>query len=118
MSKSEDIYKATEYEVARIKRVEILKTAEKIISKDRQNSYGNPEDNFKTIARYWNIYLSSINNNYVACIGPDNVAMMMVLLKIARTATSPKYEDNYIDICGYAANAAEVAERVCCKNDK
>ena len=40
------------------------------------------------------------------CIRSEDVAMMMVLLKVARTFRGTK-ADTYIDIAGYAACAAE-----------
>lgn len=40
---------------------------------------------------------------------PRKVAELMLLLKIARTVTSPT-EDSYIDLIGYAAIAGEFAE--------
>ena len=39
----------------------------------------------------------------------EDVAIMMILLKIARIQTGTFKPDNYIDIAGYAACAAEVA---------
>ena len=35
---------------------------------------------------------------------------MMCLLKIARLATSPMKEDNWVDLAGYAANGCELVE--------
>jgi hypothetical protein len=35
--------------------------------------------------------------------------MMMALLKIARIASGQTKEDNYVDLCGYAACAGEIA---------
>ena len=39
-----------------------------------------------------------------------DVAAMMVLLKIARTQAGNHNIDDYIDACGYAAIAGEIAE--------
>jgi len=41
--------------------------------------------------------------------------MLMTLVKVARTISSPKHEDNYVDICGYSAIANELAKEK--KND-
>lgn len=90
-------------------RKECLETALDIVSKDRQNDYGTPESNFGTIAAYWNTYLHSTGALEVTgWISPHDVAAMMCLLKIARIATSPTKDDNWIDLAGYAANGAEV----------
>lgn len=41
-------------------------------------------------------------------LGPDDVAAMMMLLKIARIATGEPKEDNWIDAAGYAACGGEI----------
>ena len=91
-------------------RKECLNMALDIVSKDRQNDYGTPESNFGTIAKYWTTYL----RKYCKTINiyPHDVAAMMCLLKISRTATSPMKEDNWVDLAGYAANGIEVAHSV------
>ena len=90
-------------------RKECLETALEIVMKDRQNDYGTPESNFRNIAEYWTTYLNSRGlEGYVT--GFD-VAAMMSLLKIARVASSPAKEDNWVDLAGYAANGAEVAPK-------
>lgn len=88
-------------------REEILKTAINIITKDRQDQYGNAEDSFSKIADYWTVFLKGSLNDGCA-ITADDVAMMMILLKIARSDSNPMHLDNYVDICGYAALAGEM----------
>ena len=83
------------------KRDEILDTAKKIINGRREDDYGSAEDNFSTIAKLWSEYLSSHVN-------PKDVAMMMILLKVARMGTGAGTEDCLVDICGYAALAVEM----------
>lgn len=67
------------------------------------------------IARLWEDYLraSCVSPDADVSVGSDDVANMMVLLKVARagTAIHPK-ADNWIDIAGYAACAAEIATEV------
>lgn len=86
-------------------RKECLDTANSIVHADRQNDYGSPEDNFKTVATYWNNYLMSCKG----VIKPEDVAVMLLLLKVARIATSPAKDDNWIDIAGYASCGCEIA---------
>lgn len=74
--------------------------AKKIVYGDRNKDYGNPEDNFNTIAYFWSTYLTSKFNIETQIIAED-VAMMMILLKVARESNSHK-RDNLIDIIGYA----------------
>lgn len=84
-------------------REETLQEALKIVTKDRQNAYGTPEDNFSCIAGLWSSYLG-------VPISSQQVAVLMILLKIARSKASPSYPDNYVDIAGYAACGAELVE--------
>lgn len=85
-----------------------LETAIGCVTQDRQNDYGAPENNFATIAAYWNVYMSSKGHRPVFL--PEDVAIMMGLLKVARMASSPKKADNYVDGAGYFAIAAELTE--------
>ena len=67
---------------------------------DRMTDYGHPLDNYRAIAGFWSNYLS---HKYGAdfAIGPDDVGLMMILLKMARECHKPK-PDNLTDIIGYA----------------
>lgn len=86
-------------------REQTLNEALKCVTKDRQSTYGTPESNFGCIADLWSAYLGRP-------ITAQQVAVMMILLKISRTKSSPGYEDNYVDIAGYAACAAELSTAV------
>ena len=85
-------------------RKEILESAIQTVCKDRQDKYGNCEDNFGIIAELWSGYLD-------AEVRPEDVAVMMMLLKIARIRTGVYDPDNYIDIAGYAACGSEIASK-------
>lgn len=95
-------------ESPRPQRAMILEDARMAVCSDRNHQYGDPEDNFKTIADYWNDYLSGIKHRELTA---SDVADMMVLFKIARNTTAPhlKKSDNYVDIAGYAACGGEIA---------
>ena len=84
-------------------RERILEEARLIISKDRNVDYGEPEQNFERIADLWSSYLGP--NRWVLA---HEVAVMMVLLKVARIATSPHKEDHWVDLVGYAACGGEI----------
>ena len=84
-----------------MKRDEILEMAKKTITEDRNDQYGEPEDNFKEIARYWSLYLNKKITAY-------DVAIMMTLFKLARMTTGKTKEDNFIDAIGYLACGAEI----------
>lgn len=83
-------------------RNDTLEQAENIINGERQGQYGSPENSFQTIAKFWTAYLGRD-------ISATDVANMMILLKVARNASGVYKNDNYIDICGYAAIGNELA---------
>lgn len=82
-------------------RRECLETAEHMVNGDREHDYGTPEDNFKTIAGLWSVYLGKE-------ISSLDVAMLMALMKIARIKAGTK-PDSFVDLAGYAACGAEIA---------
>ena len=91
-------------------RKEILAAANKAVhAEDMDHDYGKPEDNFQTIAELWNTYLEAMSDEEIYLSSRD-VANMMILLKVARAATSTKC-DHWIDIAGYAACGGEIDGR-------
>ena len=88
-----------------ITRIEFLGLANECVCGDRNLQYGEPEDNFSDIAKLWSSYLD-------IDIGPEDVAIMMCLFKIARLKSS-YYEskDSWVDLIGYAACGGEIALR-------
>ncbi len=81
---------------------DILDKAKTIINGERQGTYGNAEDNFASIAAFWSTYLNTP-------IDSTDVVNMMILMKVARNSSGVYKDDNYIDICGYAALGGEIA---------
>lgn len=91
----------------------VLETAIKTICQDRQDQYGNPENNFQTIAELWTTYLRAadvIKVHSDAAVMPHDVAAMMCLLKLARVATGSAKLDNWVDLAGYAALGGEMEQ--------
>jgi hypothetical protein len=84
-------------------KTEILKTANELITKDRQITHGQAEDNFANISNLWSAYLNHP-------ITQQDVAILMVLLKVVRFKGNPTHIDNAIDMCGYSALAGEIAQ--------
>lgn len=78
----------------------VLGEAMAAVLTDRETSYGTPESNFGLIADLWTAYKG-------VDFRPDEVAAMMILLKLARHKSAKKF-DNPVDIAGYAACMAEV----------
>ncbi len=82
-------------------RRQILDAAIQCVCSDRETQYGSPEDSFNRIAKLWTAYHDI---PYTA----HDVAMMMALLKVARITEGRFKDDNYVDLAGYAACAAEI----------
>ena len=89
-----------------VKLGDCLDEAKATICGERQDVYGSPEDSFAVIAQYWEVYLQE----YKVCSDPlsaKDIAHMMVLFKMARIQGQKPSRDSYVDICGYAAIAAD-----------
>ena len=82
-------------------RDEILDAAKKCVVGDREQDYGRPERNFKTIADLWSVYLG-------VTIDAVDVAALLALLKLARIRSGHAKADNWIDLAGYAACGGEI----------
>lgn len=95
-----------------MKRADVLDAARVAVCTDREHSYGKPEDNFRTIARLWMVYVAAAHPEVPLPVEltPKDVAIMMALLKVARIATG-KSDDSYVDLAGYAACAAEMDDK-------
>jgi hypothetical protein len=86
----------------------ILDTAKRLTSSDRQKDYGHPKDNFRRIADLWNSYLINRKNPETE-ISTEDVAWMMVLLKIGRDLNKPTL-DNLVDSVGYIRTLAMIRD--------
>src|ERR1700678_1741999 len=77
---------------------------------DRAFNYGAPENNFRRIGdlwnAWWNVRVPSTDDT--APFGPVDIAVMNILLKVARLANTPSHNDSWIDIAGYAACGADI----------
>lgn len=91
-------------------REHLLKQAIAITTGDRNAAYGSPEDNFANIAAYWNSYLTQAHKASIV-LTPQDVAHLMILMKMARLATNPAHYDSLLDIAGYAACAADCQQK-------
>lgn len=89
-------------EVSTWSRSKVLDTAKEYVTKDRAAEHGDMEDNFLTIAAYWNTHLG------IHSVGPQDVAVMMALLKLARIKQNEGHLDNWVDACGYMACGGEI----------
>ena len=89
---------------------EVCGRAASLVGGDRQKTHGDKVENHQNIAGLWNAYLGwrLVSDGWLK---PADVALMMALLKIARTKTGSHNLDDYVDLAGYAGVAAEIAER-------
>lgn len=74
----------------------ILTRAEEIINGQRVKDYGDARENHLRIATLWSAYKQGVE------FSPEDVAVMMILLKIARFMENGYHEDTVVDIAGYA----------------
>ena len=84
-----------------------------IVGGQRAIDYGDKTQNHKRIADLWNMWIfESRKNNILTCgdgLSAYDVAIMMLLLKVARLMNSPGHTDCHIDIAGYAACMEEIS---------
>lgn len=88
----------------------ILTKAAEATSGPRQRDYDHPRPNHQRIAALWNAY-RKIRKHPEADLDGEDVARMMILLKIARDVFTPR-EDNLTDIAGYARCLEQMREEV------
>lgn len=95
-------------------RSEILEQAHKCVCGDRDEQYGSPEQSFGAIADFWGAYLCARGCEFPRGfpLSPEDVAAMMVLLKMARVATGSHSADSWVDAAGYAACGGEIGGEV------
>lgn len=91
----------------------ILDAAAIAVCSDRKKTYGEPEENFTKIANLWNAYLYEASGAVdPEILGPEDVAAMMILLKLARVIGSGYQDaDSWVDIAGYAACGGAIGTR-------
>ncbi len=76
------------------RRITTFDLAAETITHERESSYGPPLASFNRIAKLWSALLGIE-------IDAQQVAHMMILLKVSRLQTSPHDLDTLIDIVGY-----------------
>ena len=78
-----------------------LKEADTIVSGQRHKDYGDKTENHKNIAKLWSAYLN-------VSVEAHDVAILMILLKIARTKVGAVSRDTYVDMAAYSAISGEI----------
>jgi hypothetical protein len=76
------------------------------VCKDRGEDYGDPTTDFTKIARLWDVVFRTEKP-----ITPEQVALAMILLKVARITQNPDFyhADSVLDVAGYANCLEKVA---------
>lgn len=85
----------------------ILDEAKALISGQRADDYGKAYTNFKDIQAIIGA-MKEVNPKLVG--SPVWTSFEMMAVKLARLIKNPTHRDSWVDICGYAALGAEVAE--------
>ena len=80
----------------------ILDEAKDIIYGDREKTYGAPDKNLVAIAGYWANHLNTRFGVYHD-VTPEDVCIMMTLLKAARLGNDVTHRDSLVDAVGYLA---------------
>lgn len=79
----------------------LLQDAERTIRGPREKEYGSKLQNFSQIAMLFQGVLAPKLQPGM-CITPEDVALLMIQVKIARLAKNPDHVDSILDVAGYA----------------
>lgn len=103
-------YEVIEDEQDKHTRASILDEAKRCVCGQREQDYGSPENNFRLIASLWEPYIRHrcVSHGADVSINPEDVAMLMALLKIARICSGTGTQDSFVDCCGYMACGGEI----------
>ena len=85
--------------------LDFLRDAMMLVEGDRASEYGDKIINHGNIAKLWSAYLDHPLTGH-------EVAVMMCLLKIARTKIGKRTRDTYVDGAAYMAIAGEIQEKL------
>ncbi len=85
-------------------RDEVIAKISGIVTKDREDEYGAPEDNFARIATIANVVLAS---KLAAPLTPLDVSLFLASVKLGRIGHKPSL-DSLVDLAGYAVCGASL----------
>lgn len=88
-----------------MKAKDILNTAASLVSGDRSEKHGDMGASFDGIAKWWQTYLDTRGPGP---LDAEDIATMMLLLKVSRMRVGVYNPDDYVDAAGYAGCAGEV----------
>lgn len=81
-------------------RNEVLDEASTAISSDRNQSYGEPHDNFSRISGMMNA--AGYRGPGGRLLQPHDTALIMNIVKISRLMHDPAKKDSWVDMAGYS----------------
>jgi hypothetical protein len=81
----------------------IFAEAASLIAGDRAKDYGDAVETHQAVAAMFNAAKGQ------SVLTGGDVVLLMRLLKIRRSVTTPTHRDSYVDECGYAAIGYDVA---------
>jgi hypothetical protein len=90
----------------------VLDRAKGYVTKDRNKSYGEPDEDFQRIAEIASAmgFVIDAGDGMLRPLHGSDVALFMIALKLARLCWQPNNLDSWDDIAGYAACGAETAQ--------
>lgn len=94
-------------------RVRLMEEAAEITLGDRNQSYGDPVDNFHRISQ---IMLAIVSG--VQVTPPEMAVMAHIATKLARMSTSPMNRDHYVDLIAYVGILYEIRLDMADKNSQ
>lgn len=106
--------------VKQTQREHLIERARDLTMGDRNKAYGEPYPNHAQIADFWQAYFRTRVEHSefrIRDIDAEDVALCMVLLKVARAAQrsrapDPLNEDTFVDMIAYAGIAGECREGI------
>ncbi len=88
---------------------EIADIAARLVSGDRDKTHGDKRENFQNCADLWTAWIKLRYPGCEVSLDASDFGAMMVLVKMARTLSGTINQDDYVDMCGYAACMGEIA---------
>ena len=97
--------RASAVDISRARAQALLEEAAKTVGAggDRHTNYGDAIDNFTDIGKLWAVVLGLDE------VTPEQVALCMNQVKVARLKTTPNHMDSWVDGCGYLALGGDIA---------
>lgn len=89
----------------------VLDTASDAVLRERNKTYGEPDEDFQRIAKIATAmgFRMDMADGSIRELTGSDVSLFMIALKTSRLVWSPSHQDSWVDIAGYAACGFETA---------